>query len=131
MLGARDELWLGTGKGVVLIFTVSEAVPEMEAAIAELERTSSEPTIHSGEPGTEGHGLLTPQLPEGSVDTPSTTPTEKTSRYRNRRAAFGRTLRGPSTKLAPKKGPAVFQLQFQSSHQILHAESVRVLLYLR
>ena len=126
MMVAKDELWLGTGKGVVLIFAVSEAVPETEAAIAELEQSSSEQAAHSEEPGTIGHGLLTPQLPVGSDDAFSIV---GTSRYWSRCAAFGRTLRGPSTKLAPKKGPAVFQLQFQSSHQMqVHAESVRVLL---
>ena len=90
---------------------MSEAVPETEAAIVELEQSSSEPTAHSEEPGTVGHGLLTPQLPAGSDDAFSIV---GTSRYWSRCAAFGRTLRGPSTKLAPKKGPAVFQLQFQS-----------------
>lgn len=130
MMVAGNQLWLGSGKGEVLIFAISEAVPEAETTIAELEQSSSEATAGSVALGAVGHGLLTPELPIHSDDTSSVNEKNKTSHYRNRRTAFGRTLRGPSTKLVPKRTPSVFQLQFKCSHQISHAESVRVLLSL-
>ena len=123
------ELWVGTGKGVVVICSVSEAVAEKEAAIAKLLQSSSEAAV-SQQPGPAGQGLLTPELDRSSEDTQSSKEMED-SPLRTRRTAFGRTLRVPQTRLPSKKAPAVFRLQFKSSHKIVQAESVRVLLSVR
>lgn len=135
---AGTKLWLGTGKGVVLIFSVSGAVPETEAAIARLAQNTNELAVatEAEERGScgAGHGLVTAGLAgEGAsqeIHLPSIEPTWRRNRsdyYRNRRTAFGRTLRGPSMRQV-QRSPAVFQLQYESSYQLVQAESVRVLL---
>ena len=128
LMVVKNQLWLGTGKGVVAIFSVSEAVPEVEAAIAQLVQRKSEQVVQAQQPATAGQGLLTPEITGGSEEAPSAV---RDSPYQNRRTAFGRTLHGPPTKSAPKKSPSVFQLQFESTFKIVHAESVRVLLSLK
>ena len=125
MMVVGNQLWLGTGKGVVLTFTVSEAVSETEAAIAELVHSSSEQVVQAEEPGTAGQGLLTQDV--DSDKAASSGETSANYHYLKRRGAFGRTLRGPSTKLVQKKSPAVFQLNYKSSSKIVDAESVKVL----
>lgn len=133
---AGNQLWIGTGKGVVLIFTVSVAVIETEAVIAKLVRDKTSFSILTEGPGDRetGHGLVTAELASVSQELRNTEPLEKkggrNEYYRNRRTAFGRTLRGPSMKQT-QKSPAVFQLEFESSYQLEQAEPVRVLLSMR
>lgn len=143
LMVAGGHLWVGTGKGVVVIFSVSEAVPETKAVIAQLAQNTSEPpvvTVEEGSSSRTGQGLVTAGLTgEGTsqeMAEPSTESTQREDRsgyYQNRRTAFGRTLRGPSARqskrnTSPSLSPAVFQLHYESSHQLAQAESVRVLL---
>ena len=128
---ADRRLWLGTGKGMVLIFSVS-AVPETEAAIAQLAQDTSELAVVTEDVrgnSTAGHGLVTAGLAGGSQEAASTEPAGRRAKghFVNRRTAFGRTLRGPSRKPA-ERSPEVFQLHYVSSYQLVHGESVRVLL---
>lgn len=142
---AGDHLWLGTGKGVVVVFSVSEAVPETEAAIAQLAQNTSEPAVvtveEAGSSASKaGQGLVTAGLTGGEgasqeIDEPSTESTwrERTDYYQNRRTAFGRTLRGPCVRqtkrtTSPSSSPALFQLHYESSYQLAQADSVKVLL---
>ena len=138
---AGHSLWLGTGKGAVLIFTVSGAVAEPEAAIAKLARASNLLEVVAEEGGERGEGdgragqgLVTEGLPgeRASQELGAATagPAERRDRsdhYRNRRTAFGLTLRGPSVRQA-QRSPAVFQLQYENSYQLTQHESVKVLL---
>ena len=48
---AGNQLWIGTGRGVVLIFTVSVAVIETEAVIAKLVRDKTSFSILTEGPG--------------------------------------------------------------------------------
>ena len=128
---ADCRLWLGTGKGMVLIFSVS-AVPETEAAIAQLAQDTSELAVVTEDvrgSSTAGHGLVTAGLAGASQEAASTEPAGRRAKghFVNRRTAFGRTLRGPSRKPA-ERSPEVFQLHYVSSYQLVHGESVRVLL---
>ena len=138
---AGHSLWLGTGKGAVLIFTVSGAVAEPEAAIAKLARASNLLEVVAEEGGERGgragQGLVTEVLPgeRASQELGAATagPAEwrdRSDHYRNRRTAFGRTLRGPSVRQA-QRSPAVFQLQYENSYQLTQRESVKVLLPMR
>ena len=132
MLVAGQWLWVGTGKGLVLIFNISRAVPETETAIAVLAQKSSETATLAAEEHSSngtGHGLLTAELAETSpiIEEPNPGRTARSDYYHNRRTAFGRTLRGPSMKQA-KLLPAVFQLQYENSYHLAQAESVKVLL---
>lgn len=136
---AGGHLWLGTGKGVVVVFSVSEAVPETEAAIAQLAQNTIEPAVVTVEDSASkaGQGLVTAGLPggEGASQEPSTESTwrDRTDYYQNRRTAFGRTLRGPCVRqtkrtTSPSPSPAVFQLHYESSYLLAEADSVKVLL---
>jgi hypothetical protein len=134
LMVADSRLWVGTGKGMVLIFSVS-AVPETEAAIAQLAQDTRELAVLVEDGGssssTAGHGLVTAALAGGSQEAATTEPTARRgkSHYVNRRTVFGRTLRGHSRKPV-ERSPAVFQLHYGSSYQLVQAESVRVLLSL-
>lgn len=143
LMVAGGHLWVGTGKGVVVIFSVSEAVPETKAVIAQLAQNTSEPpvvTVEEGSSSRTGQGLVTAGLTGEGISQemaePSTESTQREDRsgyYQNRRTAFGRTLRGPSARqskrnTSPSLSPAIFQLHYESSHQLAQAESVRVLL---
>lgn len=124
MIVVRDELWLGTGNGMILRFLVIEAVPEKEAAIAELVASSSEP-VTAAQSETDGHGLLTPNVEEVATENRK----EQSSHFHNRRTVFGRTLRGGVARQVPKRtSREVFRLQHISSSNIDQTESVRVLL---
>lgn len=131
LMVADSQLWLGTGKGMVLIFSVS-SLPETEAAIAQLAQDTSELAVVIEDRGssTAGHGLVTAGLAGGSQEAASTEPAGRRAKghFVNRRTAFGRTLRGPSRKPA-ERSPQVFQLHYVSSYQLVQGgESVRVLL---
>lgn len=140
---AGGYLWVGTGKGVVVVFSVSEAVPETKAVIAQLAQNTNELAVVAVEEGSStrtGQGLVTAGLTgEGAPQEIDETSAESTQRkdrsdyFKNRRTAFGRTLRGPSTRqtktnTSTSPSPAIFQLHYESSHQLAQAESVRVLL---
>lgn len=131
MMVVGKWLWLGTGKGLVVIFNISR-VPESETAIAVLTQKSSENAALTSEEASNdtGHGLLTADLAETTeIETKNVRGTGS-DYYRNRRTAFGRTLRGPSMKQIKKaqQMPAVFQCQYENSYQLAQSEAVKVLL---
>ena len=108
----------------MLLFAVSGAVAEAEAVIAKLARDTSNLTVLTDESGDRGQGLVTVLDQQEASEQ-----AERKEHYRNRRTAFGRTLRGPSHSMKKaEKSPAVFKLVFENGYQLPQAESVRVLL---
>ena len=126
---ADDRLWVGTGSGAVLIFTVSRIIAETEAVIEKLARDTDYLSVPLEGSGDTIHGLVTTELAAGDPQDGSraSEQAEKRGYFHNRRTAFGRTLRGPSTKKA-EKSPAIFQLEFENSYQLAESEPVRILL---
>ena len=155
IMASRGYLWLGTGSGKVLIFSICRATAKPEEEIQKMaEATSKALGTVQDEEEDEGEeeearskglwsgsgGLLKEGLsaPEGwgkepdsqAASEPPSTPGPVN--WKKRKTVFGHTLRGSSMNRGNRR-PAVFQLVYKTTHQLADVknESVRVLLPLR
>lgn len=148
-MASNKHLWVGTGSGCVLIFSVTAAVSNPRAKIFQLVKQSSE----LREPDTEARapqsgGLLTNmaeelaspdvntrsrilerQPPDQEADTPRRFQSRESNYDKRRKTHFGRTLR-KDVRREKGREPSVYRLVLESSKQLVEStnEAVRVIL---